>query len=120
MKFLLIMLALCGAFAAGPEAKKKAGNAAVAVSDAELEKAIRARFAKSKIVVDNLQVAVRSGVATLDGQVKVVQHKGVATRLARNAGAKQVLNHIRIDEGAKQKAAAQLRRGRPVEVKRTP
>lgn len=113
----MLFLALAAAFAAPPDVKKKATASLAAVSDAELEKAIRARFAKSKIAANNLQVVVRSGVVTIDGQVSVVQHKGVATRMAKNAGAKEVVNRIKIDEAARQKAATQLRRAT---VKRAP
>ncbi len=120
MKILLLLLALMGAFAAGPETKKKTATAVAAIPDAELEKDIRARLARSKLASNNLQVTVRGGVATIEGQVKVVQHKGVATRMAKNAGAKQVVNRIKIDEAARQKAASQLRNGRPVTVKRAP
>jgi hypothetical protein len=41
-----------------------------------------------------------------------MQHKGVATRLAKNAGATQVVNRIRISEAARKKAAANFARGR--------
>jgi len=119
MRILLLLLALFGAFAAAPETKKKSTPAASA-SDAELEKDIRARFAKSKLAPNNLQVTVKLGIATIDGQVSVVQHKGVATRMAKNAGAKQVINRIKIDEAARQKAAGQLTRSRSATVKRVP
>jgi len=116
-----LLLALFGAFAAAPEEKKKKSTpAAASITDAELEKAIRARFAKSKLASNNIQVIVKSGVATIDGEVSVVQHKGVATRMAKNAGAKQVINRIKIDEAARQKAAGQLTRSRAATVKRTP
>lgn len=122
MRILLLLLTLFGAFAAASEPKKKSAPAAAAasVSDAELEKSIRARLAKSKLASNNLQISVKSGVVTIDGQVSVVQHKGVATRMAKNAGAKQVINRIKIDEAARQKAAGQLSRARPATVKRTP
>lgn len=121
MRILLLLLTLFGAFAAAPDGKKKSAPVvAASVPDAELEKAIRARFAKSKLASNNLQVIVKSGVATIDGQVSVVQHKGVATRMAKNAGAKQVVNRIKIDEAARQKAASQLTRARTATVKRTP
>ena len=49
-------------------------------SDAEIEKEIRARLAKSKIGVEKFQVHVQGGVATFEGKTNVIQHKGVATR----------------------------------------
>ncbi|MBV6432687.1 MAG: hypothetical protein IANPNBLG_02829 [Bryobacteraceae bacterium] len=78
------------------------------VSDAELEKAIRGRFARSKISADNFQVKVESGVAILEGSTDVIQRKGTATRLARLAGARAVRNNIRISEAARKKAAERL------------
>lgn len=83
-----------------------------ALSDAELEKAIRARFAKSKISTDKFEAHVQGGVATLEGRTDVVQHKGTATRLAKSAGAKQVVNRIQVSQAAKDKAAANLAKGR--------
>jgi osmotically-inducible protein OsmY len=98
-----------------PPAAKPAGK-----SDSELEAAIRARFAKSKISADNFQVRVQGGVATIEGSAQVIQHKGTATRLARLAGAKEVVNRITITEEARAKAAANLAQGRRrAQVKRS-
>lgn len=91
--------------------RAKAG-AAPAKSDAEIEKEIRARLAKSKIGAEKFQVRVQGGVATLEGKTNVIQHKGVATRLARSSGAVAVANHIEISEAAKEKAAQNLENGR--------
>ena len=120
MRILLLLLALAGAFAATPEAKKKPAATAATASDTQIEKDIRARLARSKLAANNIQVIVKNGVATLEGQVKIVQHKGIATRMAKSAGAKQVLNHLKIDEAARQKAANQLSRSRAARVKHTP
>ena len=76
--------------------------------DRSLEAAIRARFLKSKIAANQFRVRVQGGVATLEGHTSVVQHKGVATRLAKAAGARQVVNRIEISEAARLKAAASL------------
>jgi hypothetical protein len=46
------------------------------ISDPDLEKAIRARFARSKIAANHFEVHVQGGVATLQGNTDVVQHKG--------------------------------------------
>jgi hypothetical protein len=81
-------------------------------SDAQLEAAIRARLAQSKIAVDKFLVRVQGGVATIEGRTAVIQHKGVATRLAKSAGAAGVNNHVQIDEAARQAAAANLTKGR--------
>lgn len=83
-----------------------------AVSDAELEKTIRARFAASKISTHHFQVHVQGGVATIEGQTEVLQHKGTATRLAKNSGAIKVVNHIAVSQAAKDKAAKNLASGR--------
>jgi osmotically-inducible protein OsmY len=83
-----------------------------ATSDARLEAAIRAKFAKSKIDADKFQVHVQGGVATIEGRTGVMQHKGVATRLAKSGGAAAVNNHIQIDDAAREKAAANLAKGR--------
>ena len=84
----------------------------LAPNDAELEKAIRARFAASKIGADKFEVHVQGGRATLTGNTGVLQHKGTATRLARAAGAKDVENKIEPSEAAKAKAGANLAKGR--------
>jgi hypothetical protein len=78
----------------------------------QLEKAIRARFAKSKISKNNFQVQVQGGVATLEGQTDVIQHKGTATRLARSAGAARVVNKIQVSQAARDRASANLAKGR--------
>ena len=81
-------------------------------SDAEIEKNIRARLAKSKISSDKFQVHVQGGVATLEGNTEVLQHKGVATRLAKAGGAVAVINKIQISQAAREKAAQNLQTGR--------
>ena len=87
--------------------------------DAVIEAAIRAKFAKSKIDEDKFRVHVQGGVATIDGRTSVIQHKGVATRLAKTGGATAVNNRIQIDDAARAKAAANLEQGRRrVQIKR--
>ena len=99
---------------APPTARKTtaAGARQPAMPDAEIEKAIRARFAASKISSHHFQVHVQGGVATLEGQTDVLQHKGTATRLSKSAGAIKVVNHIEVSAAAKEKAAANLAKGR--------
>jgi hypothetical protein len=65
-------------------------------SDAEIEATIRAKLAKSKIGKDGFQVHIKDGVATWTGSTVVMQHKGAATRMAKTAGATQVVNKIKI------------------------
>ena len=79
------------------------------LSDAQIERNIRARLAKSKMAAtEHFTVTVHDGVAVLEGKSNVIQHKGVATRLAKLGGAIAVQNHIQISDEAKAKAAARL------------
>ncbi|MBI1788383.1 MAG: BON domain-containing protein [Acidobacteria bacterium] len=118
MKISVVASALLIAIAAqaGPDAKpapstQRSSSQPVA-SDAQIEKAIRARFAESKISTNKFQVRVQGGVATLEGKTEVLQHKGTATRLAKSAGAVRVINRIEVSDAAKQKAASNLATGR--------
>ena len=116
------VLALIAAFAglsqaqpAGKPAsttKKPSAKAVTAQTDVQIEKAIRERFADSKIAEDKFEVHVQGGRATLTGNTNVLQHKGVATRLARAQGATEVINNIEPSEEARQKASANLTKGR--------
>src|ERR1700723_567790 len=65
-------------------------------SDAEIEATIKAKLAKSKIGQEGFQVHVKDRVATWTGTTSVMQHKGAATRMAKSAGAIQVLNNIKV------------------------
>jgi hypothetical protein len=86
------------------------------IPDAQIERNIRAKFAKSKINVEHFTVSVQNGVATIEGKTNVIQHKGVATRLAKTGGAVIVQNHIQVSDAAKAKAAARLAGYRPGEA----
>jgi len=89
------------------------------LTDAQLEALIRAKFAKSKIHTDKFTVRVQGGVAHIEGKTDVIQHKGVATRMARTAGAAVVDNRVEVSQAAKDKAAGNLEEGRRrVQVKR--
>ena len=96
------------ASAAAPPAPK----AAPKINDAQIERTIQAKFGRSKINVDHFTVSVQNGVATIEGKTNVIQHKGVATRLAKTGGAVAVQNHIQISEEARAKAAARLAKNR--------
>jgi osmotically-inducible protein OsmY len=88
------------------------------LSDSEIEAAIKVKLAKSKIGKDGMTVKVKNGIATWQGTTSVMQHKGAATRMAKTAGAIQVVNNIKISDEAKQKAAGNLTgKPRKVEVK---
>ena len=121
MRFFILFLALAASvFAADPPPKAAAKAPARSSSDAQLEAAIRARLAKSKINEDHFQVHVQSGVAILEGHTDVIQHKGVATRLAKAVGALAVDNRIQISDSAREKAAKNLEKGRKkLEVQRS-
>jgi hypothetical protein len=103
---LAIAVAFAGLSQATSVAKPVPGP--TKLPDAQIERTIKAKFAKSKINADHFTVSVQSGIAVIEGKTGVIQHKGVATRLARTGGALAVQNHIVISEDAKAKAAAKL------------
>ena len=116
--FLLLGLAL--STLAQTKSKAPLPPGASASQDAQLESDIRARLAKSVIGKDGFTVHVQGGVAYWDGTTNVVQHKGAATRMAKSAGAKKVVNKIQVGDAAKEKAAGNLEQGRQrVQVKRS-
>ena len=62
--------------------------------DQQIQDDIRERLAKSVIGKDNFKVTVREGVAYWEGSTTVPQHKGAATRMAKAAKARSVVNKI--------------------------
>jgi len=124
MNVIIMILAACLAFADGPAAtpakpapsaktaSKGTSQGSSAQQDHELEAAIRAKLAKSKIGQDGITVRVQGGIAYWEGSTNVMQHKGAATRMARTAGAKQVVNHIQVSDAAREKAVGNLETGR--------
>lgn len=117
----LVLFALAGFAQTAPAAKPapKSGQHS-ASDDVAVERAIRAKLAASKISTDKFEVHVQGGIATITGKTDVLQHKGVATRLAKNAGAKQVVNKVEVGADAKTKAASNLSSGaRRAQVKRS-
>ena len=117
---LCALAAWSGGGSVAPKARAPSKSAAAPTrSDVDIERDIRARLAKSKIGADKFQVHVQGGVATLEGTTDVIQHKGVATRLARSGGAAAVNNKIQVSEAAREKAAKNLETGRRrVQIKR--
>jgi hypothetical protein len=125
----LVLIAMAGfgqtkpAATPAPTAAKKGASASSqhsASDDVSVEKAIRARLARSKISTDKFEVHVQGGIATITGKTNVLQHKGTATRLAKNAGAKEVVNKVEVSDEAKEKAASNLSSGgRRAQVKRS-
>jgi hypothetical protein len=81
------------------------------LSDAEIDRNIRTKLAKSKVGKDGFTFSVKSGVVTWEGNTNVIQHKGAATRMARTGGALQVVNNIKISDAARAKAAGNLAGG---------
>ncbi|HEY2843163.1 MAG TPA: BON domain-containing protein [Bryobacteraceae bacterium] len=116
----LMLLALSSAIAQAKSKGPPLPQGATAAQDVQTEAAIRARLAKSVIGKDGFTVRVQGGVAYWDGTTDVVQHKGSATRMAKSAGAKKVVNNIKVGAAAKQKAADNLDQGRRrAQVKRS-
>jgi len=116
---LLLLLALSGV-SAQTKSKPPPPQGTTAPQDAQIEAEIRTRLAKSVIGKDGFTVHVQGGVAYWDGTTEVVQHKGAATRMAKSAGARKVVNQIKIGDAAKQKAAGNLDQGRRrVQIKRS-
>ncbi len=97
---LLAIACLLSSFA-GAAATAPTHNNGIRMSDAEIEAKIRTKLAKSKIGKDGFTVHVKNGIATWQGTTNVMQHKGAATRMARTAGAIQVVNNIKLSDEAK-------------------
>ena len=95
-----------------PKATANASAPVRVLPDAQIEHIIQMKFAKSKINAEHFTASVKNGVATLNGKTNVIQHKGVATRLAKKGGAIAVENHIQVSDEAKAKAAATLAKNR--------
>jgi hypothetical protein len=103
---LVLAVAMAGLSQAALVAKP---NAVIArLPDAQIERNIRAKFTKSKINAEHFTVSVLNGIATIGGKTNVIQHKGVATRLAKTGGALAVRNNIQVSDEARSKAAAKL------------
>src|ERR1700728_3369033 len=109
---LVLAVAIAGlgqaASVAKPNAVPPAKPVVARVPDAQIERNIRAKFTKSKINAEHFTVSVQNGIATIAGKTNVIQHKGVATRLAKTGGALAVKNNIQVSDEARAKAAAKL------------
>jgi hypothetical protein len=120
LKTILLLVLALSSGAAQTKAKAPPPQGTAASQDVQMESAIRTRLAKSVIGKDGFTVRVQGGVAYWDGTTNVVQHKGAATRMAKSAGAKKVVNNIKVGDDAKQKAAGNLEEGRRrAQVKRS-
>jgi osmotically-inducible protein OsmY len=119
MKLLLFLAALIIAAAqphtrppAAPPAHKRPATPSPKLSDAEIQSRIQARLAKSKIGQNGFKFTTSGGVTTIEGKANVIQHKGAATRIAKTAGARAVVNKIEISEAARNAAREKLDSGR--------
>src|ERR1700730_9150574 len=100
MRRVLLVFALLGSSLAAATGTLAMSHSQGKFSDAEIEATIKAKLAKSKIGKDGFQVHVKGAEATWTGNTNVMQHKGAATRMARTAGAIQVVNNIKISDQA--------------------
>jgi uncharacterized low-complexity protein len=100
------------------QSKAKSSASTPSPEDKAIEAKIKAKLAKSKLQKDGFTVRVQGGVAYWEGNTSVVQHKGTATRMAKTAGAKAVVNNIKVSDAAKQQAGSNLQQGpRKAQVK---
>jgi hypothetical protein len=81
-------------------------------SDLAIQTELRDRLAKSVIGKDGFTPRVKDGVVYWEGSTTVAQHKGAATRMAKSAGARRVVNNIRVVKG-KQPAPAPVPKAAP-------
>jgi hypothetical protein len=117
---LILAISLAGIALANDAKKPPAAQGTSAQQDKTIEAAIQAKLGRSKIGKDGFKVRVQGGVATWEGNTEVLQHKGAATRMAKTAGARAVVNNIKVSDAAKAKAGDNLDQGRRrVQVKRS-
>jgi hypothetical protein len=111
--FLLLPLAAVTLLVPSAFASSKPATAiqrTAAPKDAQIEAMIRTKLAKSKIGKDGFRFHVQRGVVTWEGSTNVMQHKGSATRMARAAGAVQVINNIEVNGSAKTRTTGNLKK----------
>ncbi len=111
--FLVVTLAVpvCASTTKPTSSVQHAGT----LPDAQIEATIRTKLAKSKIGKDGFRFHVQRGVVTWEGSTNVIQHKGSATRMAKAAGAIQVVNNIQVSSTAKAAATANLKKAAVVQ-----
>lgn len=69
---------------------------ASSTEDASIAARLKAKLSRSKLRTDSLQYQVKDGVVEWSGSVRIPQRKGAATRMAKSAGAKRVVNRIAV------------------------
>lgn len=106
---LAVLLSTTPALAGSHPASAAAPHSATP-NDAQIEAILKTKLAKSKIGRDGFRFRVQRGVVTWEGSTSVMQHKGSATRMAKLAGALQVINNIQVSAAAKEKAAGNLKK----------
>ncbi|MBS1791885.1 MAG: BON domain-containing protein [Acidobacteria bacterium] len=75
--------------------KKSSQKASAAKSDADIQKCITDKFAKSeKLSTQGFSATVSNGEATLTGNANNAGSKGAATKIAKSCGASKVTNNI--------------------------
>ena len=92
------------------KAKAPAAKGATSQQDRANEAAIQTRQVQDK--KGCFTVREQGGIAYWGGTASVIQHKGSATRMAKAAGARAVVNNIKISDAARQKATQNLDQGR--------
>ena len=107
---LLLLLATLAVPLSATAPTRAAKTHTAPASDAQIEATIRTKLAKSKIGKDGFTFRVQRGVVTWEGSTSVMQHKGSATRMARTAGAVQVINNIHVTATAKTSTSSTLKK----------
>jgi hypothetical protein len=78
----------------------------VLAGDPQILAQLKAKMRRSKLRADKLEYTVKDGTVEWRGNVAIPQRKGAATRMAKAAGAKRVVNHIRVLPNSTAKPAA--------------
>ncbi|MFN0110640.1 MAG: BON domain-containing protein [Blastocatellia bacterium] len=87
------------------EKKSKKAEASAPKSDADIQKCIVDKLAKSeKLSTQGLSAAVSGGEATLTGNAANAGSKGAATKMAKACGASKVTNNITSPPVSKKKS----------------
>ena len=105
-RFLSILLCALPILAQGPPKALP--------TDPQIEAQLHDRLAKSVIGKDAFAVHVKGGVVYWDGSTTVAQHKGAATRMAKSAGARRVVNNITVKKSSSSAGQAGKSAARPV------
>jgi hypothetical protein len=121
MHFLAILFTAVALLTGQPQSRTTDRPAAAQpkLSDAQIQARIQAKLAKSKIGRNGFKFTTVNGVTTIEGKAGVIQHKGAATRMAKTAGARAVVNNIQISDEARAAARSKLSASRRVSVTRS-